>query len=576
MSHQGQQQNTQPNPEAPPEFLFPMNPNKAFNFNLASAIMGNQFNLQSNSIFAYQEFDQFSSFVGNSKNTNSFESNINQTPQFDHLEHSSNNSSIMIDSTSKQDSSSYISNEEDFDFKDKINMASTPFNFYNQNKYSNNSANSYLRNPLNKEGKSYNKKTYQYQGPYSSFTNGISIGSNNSNKSSNFPGVKININSNSKRRKSGNTNGINIHNVSKNVNNSNNNGNNNNNLSSIHLEDDYILENIESCLKEQNKCRFLQDRLEEKKNDKEFTKKLFESMQGILVEIINHQFGNYVIQKFLEILIYQHNTVLITSFFQTIKDDLFKISINNYGTRVFQKSLEKFDEGMYEQIQTNELDEILKVLVVKHLFPLCFDKNGNHVFQKIIRIYPRNKNDFIYEQLNENCIEISKLKQGATILQTALKYTNNEQKDKLLKQIIEQIGSLVNDEYGNYIIQFLLQLNEEELNDRIYDYVKKNALSLSKKKFSSNVIDKCIMQEDDRATDLMQHLIDNKIIGEMILDQYGNYVVQKALKKTKGDMFMEIIKQVDNVLNKLKSSNIGRKIYDHLIKKYGEYLTIEK
>ena len=84
------------------------------------------------------------------------------------------------------------------------------------------------------------------------------------------------------------------------------------------------------------------------------------------------------------------------------------------------------------------------------------------------------------------------------------------------------------------------------------------------------------MQEDDRATNLMQHLIDNKIIGEMILDQYGNYVVQKALKKTKGDMFMEIIKQVDLVLNKLKSSNIGRKIYDHLIKKYGEYLTIEK
>ena len=67
MSHQGQQQNTQPNPGAPPEFLFPMNPNKAFNFNLASAFMGNQFNLQPNSIFAYQEFDQFSSFVGNSK-----------------------------------------------------------------------------------------------------------------------------------------------------------------------------------------------------------------------------------------------------------------------------------------------------------------------------------------------------------------------------------------------------------------------------------------------------------------------------------------------------------------------------
>jgi hypothetical protein len=243
---------------------------------------------------------------------------------------------------------------------------------------------------------------------------------------------------------------------------------------------------------------------------------------------------------------------------------------------VFQKCLEKFDDGIYEQIQSDTLNEILKGLVMKHIFPLSFDKNGNHVFQKIIRIYPRDKNNFIYEQLNENCIEISKLKQGATILQTALKFANNQQKMSLLNQIIDQMSSLINDEYGNYIIQFILQLNEEELNNKIYEYVKVNAFGLSKKKFASNVLDKCIMQDDERANELMQYLIDNKMIGEMIMDQYGNYVVQKALKKTKGDMFMEIIKQINLVLDKLKVSNIGRKIYDHLIKKYGEYFNVEQ
>jgi hypothetical protein len=564
MSNQHPYPNSQMNAGAPPEFLFPMNPNRPLNFNLSSYFQGNSMGLQSNSIFAYQEYDQFSSFLENTKHKK-------QAQQYEHFDHHSTNSSLVNDSVSKHDSSSYKSNDDDIEIKDKKNITTqqTPYNYHSQKKYSNNSANCFLRNPLTKEMKSFNKKQFPYQGQYSPFTSGISIGSNNSNKSSNFPGMKINISSINKHGKNSNTNLINLNSSSKT-------NTSNNVTTTIHLEDEYLFENIENCLKEQNKCRFVQDRLDEKKDDLEFTKKLFNAMQDILPEIINHQFGNYFIQKYLEVLIYQHNKELITSFFSKIKDDLFKISINNYGTRVFQKCLEKFDDGIYEQIQSDTLNEILKGLVMKHIFPLSFDKNGNHVFQKIIRIYPRDKNNFIYEQLNENCIEISKLKQGATILQTALKFANNQQKMSLLNQIIDQMSSLINDEYGNYIIQFILQLNEEELNNKIYEYVKVNAFGLSKKKFASNVLDKCIMQDDERANELMQYLIDNKMIGEMIMDQYGNYVVQKALKKTKGDMFMEIIKQINLVLDKLKVSNIGRKIYDHLIKKYGEYFNVEQ
>ena len=49
-------------------------------------------------------------------------------------------------------------------------------------------------------------------------------------------------------------------------------------------------------------------------------------------------------------------------FFEKIKDDLFKISVNNYGTRVFQKSLEKLEEAGYENFETDELNEIKRCL----------------------------------------------------------------------------------------------------------------------------------------------------------------------------------------------------------------------
>lgn len=171
--------------------------------------------------------------------------------------------------------------------------------------------------------------------------------------------------------------------------------------------------------------------------------------------------------------------------------------------------------------------------------------------------YPKEKNDFIYNHLNQFAIEICKLKQGATILQTALKHSMESQKNVLITTVLNSIGSLVNDEFGNYIIQFILDLKEKQYNELIYTYILKNLLPLSKKKFSSNVIDKYIIQDDDLSIKLINHMIENKLIGEMISDQYGNYVIQKALNVTSGPLFMNIIKQIQLTIETLKQSNIG-------------------
>ena len=301
--------------------------------------------------------------------------------------------------------------------------------------------------------------------------------------------------------------------------------------------------------------------------------KFYQNIEPNLIETINHQFGNYVIQKFFNVLLFQNNKNLITQFFSRIQSDLFKISVNTYGTRVFQKSLEKLDNGVYSQIETPELNNIIKNLVEKHIFALCYDKNGNHVFQKIARIFPKEKNQFIFDQLNQYAIEISKVKQGATILQNTFKYANNEQLKTLILKILSDKGldSLVNDEYGNYTIQLIIELKEKEYNDIIYNYLIKNCLSLSKKKFSSNVIDKCIIGEDENSQKLVNHIITNKYVKEMIIDQFGNYVIQKALKVSNYNTRIEIINQIKPEIDQLKQTNIGRKIYEHLMQSYSEF-----
>ena len=518
----------------------------------------NKMTLRSNSIFAYQEYDEFSSFMDNTNTQNSI-----QSPE------EGNTNSL----NQSQDSSSYSDSEETFekiDKKVKYSKRMSDGNVFYNHKLKNyeeylKKLPGYTRSPIApsfypQPGMSFNQGPPQFLKRNSlAFAPGFNLNAfQQKSKFSTFFDPPQNINNNNFPNYP-----IQILNYV--------NGKNQTNEAKPIAEDKYILDNLTIFLKEQNKCRIVQEKLEEKKNDPNFIGKFFHNIESVLFEIINHQFGNYVIQKFFDIMINQKNKTLITSFFAKIQNELFKISVNSYGTRVFQKALEKLDESNYENFETEELNTIIHNLIEKHLFPLCFDKNGNHVFQKIIRLFPKTKNDFIYNQLNQSAIEICKLKQGATILQTALKYANESQKSSLLHTILDDISTLINDEYGNYIIQFIFDLKEKEYNEIIFTYITKNTLSLSKKKFSSNVIDKGIIQDDELSIKLIKHMIDSKVIPEMIKDQYGNYVIQKALTVTSGSIFMSIIKQIQPVVQTLKQSNIGRKIYEHLMRKYSEY-----
>ena len=135
-------------------------------------------------------------------------------------------------------------------------------------------------------------------------------------------------------------------------------------------------------------------------------------------------------------------------------------------------------------------------------------------------------------------------------------------------KLANNIDKLVNDEYGNFVIQIIINLKILEVNEIIYDYISKNIAKLSIKKYASNVIDKvkfiyifycynklkCILFEDVNSinsnlqndniklrNNLIDVLIKNNVTSKIIGDQYGNYIIQKALKVSDGIRFLNII-----------------------------------
>jgi len=188
------------------------------------------------------------------------------------------------------------------------------------------------------------------------------------------------------------------------------------NDTNIIIDDNLIIQNLHNFFKDQNGCRLLQKKIEEKKFEliMAINKSIVKSKA--FIDIVNDQFGNYVIQKFLEIVFKEK--IIMTNFFESIHHKIFDISINLYGTRVLQKALDLL-EKTYHLIENESINGVFKKLVLDYMIELIIDINGNHVFMKIIGIYPNDKNDFIYEELFIRSKEIARLKQGGTVIQKA-------------------------------------------------------------------------------------------------------------------------------------------------------------
>lgn len=120
------------------------------------------------------------------------------------------------------------------------------------------------------------------------------------------------------------------------------------NLMSVQSEELYIVENVDKLLKDQNGCRILQKKLDEKNS--EFIYVFYERVKDKISDIINNQFGNYLIQKFVECCI-STSIHLLENFIDKIKSALLSHSNDPYGSRVIQKTVEMLTNRTISQVK---------------------------------------------------------------------------------------------------------------------------------------------------------------------------------------------------------------------------------
>ena len=309
---------------------------------------------------------------------------------------------------------------------------------------------------------------------------------------------------------------------------------------------EYLSYNIFPLAKDQAGCRFLQEKLEiDPINTAEA---FYKAILPFVLPLVKDPFGNYLIQKLFNYISQDQLKTILEIMTPTILD----IGSNSHGTRVIQ--------NMINYLKTKELVNCFLKCIKPYVIPLLKELNGTHIINKFVYDHPECS-DEINKIIIENSSLLATHRHGCCILQKMLESRNKKFRNNLINNLIENCFVLIIDQFGNYVIQSILLLNDNKASSEIAMKICDNVAYYSKHRYSSNVIEKCFdfcgRKEKKK---LIEKIASPEIISELILDEHGNYVVQKALSYADYKDKEIIINYIKPLIPKIKSAPFGEKL----------------
>ena len=227
--------------------------------------------------------------------------------------------------------------------------------------------------------------------------------------------------------------------------------------------------------KEQQGCRFLQIKVDNIPYYAEIN--ILPLIYPVLIDIINDQFGNYLIQKIIDKLLSPNALTILINY---IYKNIYNISFNKFGTRVVQKIMEKIENR-------KEFIELLKP------FLSCFLKNENSYFIiiKCFDLFYINDLTLLFDYYNKYVVDISCSKFGCVTLQKCLDIATNKNKNIIISKIIGNLPKLIADIHANYVISYVIQLKNRKHVKKIITKIitECNILELLTKKSSLSILE---------------------------------------------------------------------------------------
>ncbi|KAG8368681.1 hypothetical protein BUALT_Bualt15G0071000 [Buddleja alternifolia] len=309
--------------------------------------------------------------------------------------------------------------------------------------------------------------------------------------------------------------------------------------------------------KDQHGCRFLQRMFDE--GTSQDVQIIFNEIIDHVVELMMNPFGNYLMQKLLEVCNEEQRMIILLNVTRE-PGELVRISLNTHGTRVVQKLIETLK--MRQQI----------LLVISALEPgflaLIKDLNGNHVVQRCLQCFTTEDSKFIFVAAAKYCVDIATHQHGCCVLQRCISHSNGELREALVAEISANGLLLAQDAYGNYVVQFILELKIPSAASKLASQFEGNYVHLSTQKFSSHVIEKCLVvcNDEDRSK-IIHELLSATYFEQLLQDPHANYVVQTALRVSEGPLHNSLVEAIESRKAISRNSPFSKRIFSHKLLK---------
>ena len=301
--------------------------------------------------------------------------------------------------------------------------------------------------------------------------------------------------------------------------------------------------NVTNILKTHKGSKVFQNHI--KSFSAEIIHQIFIEICPSLIDIIIDPYANYFIKKFYSQLSDKDKL----NFLLVISEYFIKLSTNFIRTYPIQ--------NIIEQISTKNEKTIIINSIKDYLIELCYDNFGTHILEKIIICFESEYTNFIFDFVIKNFILLSYHINGICIVKKIMSLTNKKEYHlKIQKIIYDNSINLIQHQFGNYVIQTLIETWEMKEILYICSNYKNKFTFLSMLKYSSNVVERLIEKNEIILKDYINEVCENGTISEIMKNNYGNYVIQKALKISVNDDKKKLIEEVNKNIFKINDKKL--------------------
>ena len=275
---------------------------------------------------------------------------------------------------------------------------------------------------------------------------------------------------------------------------------------------------------------------------------IFLEIRNKLPDLLKDNYANYFCKKFFDCLNQKDRIEYLT----IIQNDLGILAIDVTATYPIQ--------GIIEQLGSNAEKNLIYLGIKDYINIFCYNIYGTHVLEKILSYFEDKFIQEIIDFVYSNFLDLAYHINGICIVKKLILMTHKKElHEKIKKKIYENTLNLIVHQYGNYVIQVIMENWESNELDDIVNLCKDKYLFLSNQKYSSNVVERIIEKSKENLEYYINQICCESNLFEVIKNNFGNYVIQKAVKLSSGKIQEKLIKEIMKNLDKLEDKKIINK-----------------